>query len=282
MNDLIPLEELKQMATYVCKGNLFGMPSPEATLSLMLLSQADGIHPMDAMRKYHIIKGRPSMRAEAMLAEFQANGGRIQWLKRCDTECSAKFSHPSGGELEVSWTIDRAKKAGLTGNPTWSKFPTQMLSARCISEGVRAVFPAVVCGVYTPEEVEDFDSPKVVRTAEPTPTKTETKPVEAEIVKDVPDELKTIREVDRGTGALTGEPLTREVEAMMDQGVEVIPYKAEDHAKLIREARAHLVKIIGGNRAAYVDTIKKLFGKEKELVSMSADELKTILNYKGE
>jgi len=32
-----------------------------------------------------------------------------------------------------------------------------MLSARCVSEGVRAVYPAVVCGLYTPEEVQDFD-----------------------------------------------------------------------------------------------------------------------------
>ena len=31
-----------------------------------------------------------------------------------------------------------------------------MLRARCISEGIRTVFPACVAGVYTPEEVADF------------------------------------------------------------------------------------------------------------------------------
>ena len=267
-NDLIPLDELKQMATYVCKGNLFGMPSPEATLSLMLLSQADGIHPMTAMRKYHIIKGRPSMRAEAMLADFQSNGGKIQWLKRCDTECSAKFSHPSGGELEVCWTIERAKKAGLTGNPTWSKFPTQMLSARCISEGVRAVFPAVVCGVYTPEEIQDFDAPKAevkpveaVPVAEVIPTKVET--VKAEVV-----EVKPVEE-----------PKTDSTSA---KEAEVMPYTAEDHAKLIYEARKHMREIVGNSRAEYNAAITKIFGKVVELTSMNREELLKVMEYKGE
>jgi hypothetical protein len=34
-----------------------------------------------------------------------------------------------------------------------------MLTARVISEGVRTVLPAVVTGVYTPEEVSDFSAP---------------------------------------------------------------------------------------------------------------------------
>jgi hypothetical protein len=31
-----------------------------------------------------------------------------------------------------------------------------MLRARCISEGIRTVFPGVVVGTYTPEEAEDM------------------------------------------------------------------------------------------------------------------------------
>jgi hypothetical protein len=34
-----------------------------------------------------------------------------------------------------------------------------MLRARCISEGIRAVYPGCVVGVYTPEEVQDFQQP---------------------------------------------------------------------------------------------------------------------------
>jgi hypothetical protein len=34
-----------------------------------------------------------------------------------------------------------------------------MLRARCISEGIRTVFPGVVVGTYTPEEAEDMAPP---------------------------------------------------------------------------------------------------------------------------
>jgi hypothetical protein len=32
-----------------------------------------------------------------------------------------------------------------------------MLRARCVSEGIRSVFPGVVVGAYTPEEIADSD-----------------------------------------------------------------------------------------------------------------------------
>lgn len=154
---IIPINELQVMAQAACKSGLFQMPSPEAALTLMLLCQAEGLHPIQALRQYHIIKGRPAMRADAMQAAFQAAGGNISWVERNDKKCSAEFSHSQGGKILVEWTIDMAAKAGLTNNPTWQKFPRAMLSARCVSEGVRAVYPAVVCGLYCPEEVQDFD-----------------------------------------------------------------------------------------------------------------------------
>ena len=154
---IIPINELQVMAQAACKSGLFQMPSPEAALTLMLLCQAEGLHPIQAMRQFHIIKNRPAMRADAMQAAFQAAGGNISWVERNDKKCSAEFSHSQGGKILVEWTIDMAAKAGLTNNPTWQKFPRAMLSARCVSEGVRAVYPAVVCGLYTPEEVQDFD-----------------------------------------------------------------------------------------------------------------------------
>jgi hypothetical protein len=163
---IIPINELQTMATAACKSGLFQMPSPEAALTLMLLCQAEGLHPIQAMRQYHIIKGRPAMRADAMQAAFQNAGGKIQWIERSDTKCSAEFSHPAGGVCTVTWSIETAKQAGLTGNPTWQKFPRAMLSARVVSEGCRAVYPAVVCGLYTPEEVQDFDDqPKAKKQA---------------------------------------------------------------------------------------------------------------------
>ncbi|NTW99941.1 MAG: hypothetical protein HGB35_08465, partial [Geobacteraceae bacterium] len=104
-----------------------------------------------------MIIGLLIINARSAQARFQAAGGCVQWLKRTDTECSAEFSHPQGGKVAITWTIERARQACLTGKDNWKKFPAQMLSARVVAEGVRACFPACLSGFYLSEEVMDFD-----------------------------------------------------------------------------------------------------------------------------
>ena len=162
-NALVPYNEIKEMASVASKSGLFpGAKNQDTACALMLLAQAEGIHPMSAMRRYHVIEGQPSMRADAMLASHYAAGGTVKWITSTDAECRAVFTSPVSS-LEVGWTLDDAKRAGVAGKQIWAKYPRQMLRARCISEGVRATSPGVVVGIYTPEEVADFDH------AEPAP-----------------------------------------------------------------------------------------------------------------
>lgn len=159
--------EKMEMARMVASSGLFpNVTNPQSAMTLMMLCEADGLHPVEAMRRYHILHGRPSMRADAMQAEFQAKGGRVEWVESNEEACEALFRHavhaPNGFPVRV--TIEEAKERGLYNtNPNYKKYPRQMLRARCISEGVRAVLPGIVVGVYTPEEVEGFErSPKVI------------------------------------------------------------------------------------------------------------------------
>lgn len=156
-NALIPVSDIEKMAAAVAKSGLFGVKTPDAAMALMLIAQAEGLHPAIAARDYHIINGKPSLKADAMMARFQTAGGSVKWNDYTDSKCNATVSHPQGGSVTVEWTIDMAKKAGLTTNPTWAKYPRQMLRARVISEGIRTVYPGIAVGVYTPEEVQDFD-----------------------------------------------------------------------------------------------------------------------------
>jgi hypothetical protein len=167
-NALVPLGDMERMASAIAKSGLFGLKTPEQALALFLVSQSEGRHPASAAKEYHIINGRPALRADAILARFQAAGGSVAWGDRNDTKVSGTFSHPQGGSLTVTWSIEDAKRAGIFQNQ-WLKYPRQMLTARCISEGVRAVFPAVTSGVYTPEEVQDFDPPGRSQPSSPSP-----------------------------------------------------------------------------------------------------------------
>ena len=154
------------MAHNISKSGFFGLKTPEQAAALMLVAQADGLHPAKAATHYHIIQGRPALSADAMLARFQSAGGRVNWDVYGDAEVTGTFTHPQGGSVKISWTLARAKKAGV-GN--LEKFPAAMLRARCISEGVRTVFPGVIVGMYTPEEISTFAAPVIETQALPEP-----------------------------------------------------------------------------------------------------------------
>lgn len=166
---LVPVSDIERMAVAMAASKLFGMKTKEEAMSLMFLAQAEGLHPAIAARDYHIIQGRPALKADAMMARFQQAGGRVEWKQYDDACASARFTHPQGGSVEVEWTMERAREAGLAGKDTWKKFPRNMLRARVISEGIRTVFPGVAVGVYTPEEVQDFESAKSVKTRDVRP-----------------------------------------------------------------------------------------------------------------
>lgn len=168
MTALVPVDQIERMALAVAKSGLFGVKTPDQAMALMLIAQAEGLHPAIAARDYHIIQGRPSLKADAMLARFQAAGGKVEWGEYTDTCVVGTFSHPKGGAVTIEWTIEMGRKAGLTKNPTWNQYPRQMLRSRCISEGIRTVFPGVVVGTYSEEEAEDKKyedkpTPNVVR-----------------------------------------------------------------------------------------------------------------------
>ena len=168
-NALVPIDALERMAQAVSASKLFGITNPEQALALMLVAQAEGLHPATAARDYHIIQGRPSLKADAMLARYLSSGGKVEWHDHTDTKVAATFSHPAGGALRIEWDLARANTAGLGGKDMWKKYPRQMLRARVISEGIRATNPAVCVGVYTPEEVQDMEPVRKEKVINPVP-----------------------------------------------------------------------------------------------------------------
>ena len=158
MSNIVSFNEMDQMAGAIAASGLFGMKDKNSVLALMAVAQAEGLHPATAARDFHIIQGRPALKADAMLARFQNAGGKVDWKEYTDEKVTGIFSHPNGGELAVSWTIEQATRIGLVKPGSgWQRFPRAMLRSRCISEGIRSVFPGSVTGFYSPEEVQDFE-----------------------------------------------------------------------------------------------------------------------------
>ena len=184
MTALVPVDQIERMAVSVARSGLFGFKTPDQAMALMLVAQAENLHPAKAIQEYHIINGKPTLKADAMLARFQAAGGKVEWVEYTDTKVVGKFSHQAGGSVTVEWTVEMGRKAGLLGNPTWTKYPRQMLRSRCIAEGIRTVFPGVIVGSYSEEEGEDMTISTAPRQAAAPPA-----PEPVEVVIDV-EELK--------------------------------------------------------------------------------------------
>lgn len=112
-----------------------------------------------------------------MLAALVKRSGRYDYRVKSHTNdaCVVEFYEFIDGKRVLTgtspFTMDDANKAGLLSNPTWKKYPRNMLFARALSNGQKWYAPDVSCGtpIYTPDEMgideeEDgtpiFDAPK--------------------------------------------------------------------------------------------------------------------------
>lgn len=163
---MVPFESIQKMAEVAAKSKLFGAQTPEQALSIMLIAQAEGRHPMSAAKDYSIINGKPSKNAEAMLRDFLLAGGSVRWHKYDDEGAEATFTHPQGGSVKVDWNKARMQQAKIQNEAMYSKYPRAMYRARCVSEGVRTVCPSASGGLYVPDEVRSFTQEKNMGRAE--------------------------------------------------------------------------------------------------------------------
>lgn len=128
----------------------------EAIMAVILTGTELGHGPMWALRNMHVINGKPGLSAEAMRALVLAAGHEITYPELTDEAVTA-VGRRAGSEYNTSvrWTLAQAKRANLTRNPTWNTYPRAMLTARATAELCRLVFPDVVAGMTTTEEIAD-------------------------------------------------------------------------------------------------------------------------------
>lgn len=155
MSNLVPFADMQSMAHSIAASGLFGMKTADQALALMLVAQAEGQHPATITQDYDIIQGKAARKTHSVLARFQQMGGTVEWHELTDKIADATFSHKAGGTLRLDWTFAQAEKSKLTGKDNWKNYPRAMLRARCIAEGIRAIYPAAIGGMMVSEEAQD-------------------------------------------------------------------------------------------------------------------------------
>ena len=188
---------------------------PAVVAAAILYGRELGLEPMTALRSINVIKGTPSVKPEAMRGMVLAAGHDIRFPEMTATRCVAEGRRIGQEEYtRVIYSMDDAKRAGLSGSNQYSKYPRQMLSARATAELCRLIFADVIGGLMADIELED--DVEVIPSAAPTtvarrktkqasPPAPETEPVleveeepvleeeilEAEIIEDKPAEAMT-------------------------------------------------------------------------------------------
>lgn len=140
---------------------------PEVLMQ-MLSGQELGLTPMTSLRSFHIIKGRPVMSSDAMVA-IVLGSGKAEYFRRVEaTDRSVTYATKRRGETEqrCTWTMDMARTAGLATKDNWRAHPRQMLASRCKTELARDVYPDVLAGCMELDETTTLSGSSVPFTAE--------------------------------------------------------------------------------------------------------------------
>lgn len=245
------LDEASKMASTLSAAHTLPQAlqkQPADVLAIILTGAELGLAPMQAIRGLAIIKGKPVLSADAMGALVKRRRDICEYLTCPETTAQvATFETKRQGDpkpTRLSFTIQQAQLAGLTGGDNWRKYPDAMLRARALSGICRLVYPDLLLGVYDPDELapETF-SPPPERDVTPAPRpELRVEPIEdGEIVEPTPKPAPAA-----GKKAAQPQISAKDIRAAKPGPIaDVRGGESEDAAKA-RLARAHRIWINAG------------------------------------
>jgi len=132
---------------------------PDDVTAAIMYGAAIGLDPMSAVRSIYVVSGTPGLYARSMVAVAMSKGHKI-WTEETTDEAVTVAGQRRGSEVveRVTWTIERARKAGYTSNAKYSSDPQAMLWARAAGDVARRIAPDALAGLdYSVEELQVID-----------------------------------------------------------------------------------------------------------------------------
>lgn len=155
-------KEVITLATHVYNSRLFSAyGTPQGILTSIMLGRELGLPAMASLRGIHIIEGRHALAAQLMVALI-LKSGLAEYFRPIEiSETSASYETLRKGDgnrpFTITHTIEMARTAQLVKpNSNWEKVPTDMLVARCQSRLARLIYPDIIGGLYTPDELKEL------------------------------------------------------------------------------------------------------------------------------
>jgi hypothetical protein len=149
-------DELKVMVTiansvYKTSGKLIPkeIKSSEEAFAIMLAGRELGIQPMASFREVFIVNGRTMPSARVLMGLVQAGdpGAIFKWIERSADKAHVRLTRSNGQAIEVEYTMEDAKLAGLTGNDVWKRYPKDMLAYKAVTRACRLGGADLITGI---------------------------------------------------------------------------------------------------------------------------------------
>lgn len=170
----------------------------EATAAILAGAER-GMSPMAALNAFDIIKGKAAPSALALRGIVQSYGHEIVVVESTSARAIVKGRRNGSNEWsEITWTMDRATRLGLTGKQNWKQQPTAMLLARATAEVARLIGADAILGIgYSAEELRDgVDTTAPEAAAKPSGTRTMKRPELVAVPEPKVDEAVDVPVVD--------------------------------------------------------------------------------------
>ena len=147
------------------------LDSPQKLMTVVQTGKELGMPPMVAINNINVIKGRTVISSAMLAALLKQHGYEYLYSQDFNVTTDEDGEQRITTELEISWiskldnkTVKTAKfavtwaemeRAGYTTKDNWSKYPKNMMRARCMAYAVRALCPEILLGFYTDLEIVD-------------------------------------------------------------------------------------------------------------------------------
>lgn len=150
------LEDFQTLGQVFVKSGFFADTKDAAQAIVKVMAGAElGFPAIASMTGVYIVKGKVSLSANLIASAIKRSGKYNYRVKELSTQAAEIEFFEAGASIGVSrFTMVEAKGASLSDNPTWQKFPRNMLFARAMSNGAKWFCPDIFGGpIYTPDEL---------------------------------------------------------------------------------------------------------------------------------
>lgn len=159
------MREARTLAKDMYDSHMFSAyGSPPAVLSTIMVGRELGLPAMASLRSIHNIEGRHALAASLMVA-LVLRSGLAEYFEPIEfTDKLATFETKRKGArnpVRLTHTIEMAQQAWTKSADAWAKsgwgrVPTDMLVARATARLARMVYPDLLAGLYTPDELNEI------------------------------------------------------------------------------------------------------------------------------